>query len=72
MSVTYFQMIQKKNKTKQRNKWSERIRENIKKDNDELKAKEEEIKDGNKILGLEDVTGPGVIIKITEIGRAHV
>ena len=34
--------------------------------NEELSSKEEEIKKGNKIIGLDEVTGPGVIITLKD------
>ena len=34
--------------------------------NEELSSKEEEIKKGNKIIGLDEVTGPGVIITLSD------
>ncbi len=44
----------------------EKERQNSTKNNSELEKKEEEIVTGNKILGLTEVSGPGVIIKLTD------
>lgn len=41
-------------------------RENSIKNNEDLEKKEEQIKKANKILGLTDVTGPGVIITLDD------
>lgn len=44
----------------------EKERQNATKDNSELEQKEEEITLGNKIIGLTDVTGPGVIVTLSD------
>ena len=44
----------------------EKERQNATQNNSELEQKEEEIKQGNKILGLAEVTGPGVIVTLTD------
>ena len=44
----------------------EKERQNSTKNDSELEKKEEEIVTGNKILGLTEVSGPGVIIKLTD------
>lgn len=44
----------------------EKEREKVTKNNTELTQMEEEIKAGNKILGLTDVTGPGVIVTLKD------
>lgn len=44
----------------------EKARQNATQDNSELEKKEEEITTGNKILGLTEVTGPGVIVTLTD------
>ncbi len=44
----------------------EKERQDSTKDNAELEKKEEEIQKGNKILGLTEVTGPGVIITLSD------
>lgn len=44
----------------------EKERENSTQNNSDLKKKEEEITTGNKILGLAEVTGPGVTITLTD------
>ena len=44
----------------------EKERQNETQNNIELEQKEEEIKQGNKILGLAEVTGPGVIVTLTD------
>ena len=42
----------------------EKERENATKNDTDLKQKEEEITEGNKIIGLTEVTGPGVIVTL--------
>lgn len=44
----------------------EKERQNATQNNSELEQKEEEITQGNKILGLAEVTGPGVIVTLTD------
>jgi len=44
----------------------EKERQSSTKNNSELEQKEEEIKKGNKIIGLAEVTGPGVIVTLTD------
>ena len=44
----------------------EKERQNSTKNDSELEKKEEEIVTGNKILGLTEVTGPGVIVKLSD------
>ena len=44
----------------------EKERENSTKNNSQLEQKENEIKQGNKMIGLSDVTGPGVIITLND------
>lgn len=44
----------------------EKERESSTKNNTELENKELEIKEGNKIIGLTEVTGPGVIITLSD------
>lgn len=44
----------------------EKERENLTKNNTDLTSLEENIKQGNKILGLTEVTGPGVIITLQD------
>lgn len=44
----------------------EEERENSTKDNSELTKKEEEIKEGNKQIGLTEVTGPGVVVTLSD------
>ena len=44
----------------------EQERESSTQNNSELQKKEEEITNGNKILGLAEVTGPGVIVTLTD------
>ena len=44
----------------------EKQRQNATQNNSDLEAKEEEIKQGNKILGLSEVTGPGVIVTLSD------
>ena len=44
----------------------EQERKNSTQNNSELEEKEEAIKQGNKIIGLTDVTGPGVIITLSD------
>lgn len=44
----------------------EKERENSTKNNSGLEEKEETIKVGNKIVGLAEVTGPGVIVKLSD------
>ena len=44
----------------------EKERQNSTKNNAELEEKEEEITQGNKIIGLTEVTGPGVVITLSD------
>lgn len=44
----------------------EKERQNATKNDSELEKKEEEITLGNKIIGLTDVTGPGVIVTLSD------
>lgn len=44
----------------------EKERKNSTQNNSELEEKEESIKKGNKIIGLAEVTGPGVIITLSD------
>ena len=44
----------------------EKERQNSTKNNAELEKKEEEITQGNKIIGLTEVTGPGVVITLSD------
>ena len=44
----------------------EKERENSTKNNGQLEQKEEQIKTGNKIIGLTEVTGPGVIVTLSD------
>jgi uncharacterized protein YlxW (UPF0749 family) len=44
----------------------EEERQNATQDNSDLEQKETEITEGNKILGLSEVTGPGVIVTLTD------
>jgi uncharacterized protein YlxW (UPF0749 family) len=44
----------------------EEERKNSTENNSELEQKEEEIKQGNKMIGLTEVTGPGVIITLSD------
>ena len=44
----------------------EKKREDSTKNNSELAEKEEQIKEGNKILGLTEITGPGVIVTLSD------
>lgn len=44
----------------------EKERQNSTQNNKELEQKEEEIKKGNKIIGATDVTGPGVIVTLSD------
>ena len=44
----------------------EEERQSSTKNDSELEQKEEQIKQGNKIIGLTDVTGPGVIITVND------
>lgn len=44
----------------------EKERQNATQNNSELEQKEEEITQGNKILGLAEVTGPGVIVTLSD------
>lgn len=44
----------------------EKERENSIQNNSELEEKESQIKSGNKIIGLAEVTGPGVIITLSD------
>jgi len=47
----------------------EKERESSTQNNSELEEKEAQIKEGNKILGLAEVTGPGVIITLSDSKR---
>lgn len=47
----------------------ERERQSSTQNNSELQEKEEQIQKGNKILGLAEVTGPGIIIKLRDSKR---
>ena len=47
----------------------EKERQNSTQNNDNLASKEEKIKMGNKIIGLTEVTGPGVTITLTDSKR---
>lgn len=44
----------------------EKERQSSTKNNSQLESKEEEIQNGNKIIGLTEVTGPGVIITLSD------
>ena len=44
----------------------EKQRQNATQNNSDLESKEEEIKKGNKILGLSEVTGPGVTVTLSD------
>lgn len=44
----------------------EKERESSTKNDEELKSKEEQISEGNKIIGMTDVTGQGVIITLSD------
>lgn len=44
----------------------EKEREDSTKNNSELGDKEEQIKQGNKVIGLTEVTGPGVIVTLSD------
>ena len=44
----------------------EKQRQNATQNNSDLESKEEEIKQGNKILGLSEVTGPGVTVTLSD------
>ncbi len=44
----------------------EKERQNSTKNNSDLEQKEEEIKQGNKIIGMSEVTGPGVIVTLSD------
>ena len=44
----------------------EKERQNSTQNNSELEEKEEAIKEGNKVIGLTEVTGPGVIITLSD------
>lgn len=44
----------------------EKERQNSTQNNSELEKKEEEIKQGNKMIGLAEVTGPGVILTLSD------
>ena len=44
----------------------EKERQNSTKDNSQLEEKEEQIKQGNKMIGLTEVTGPGVIVTLSD------
>ncbi len=48
----------------------EKERQNSTENNTELEQKEEEIKQGNKMIGLTEVTGPGVIITLSDSKKA--
>lgn len=47
----------------------EKERENSTKDNEDLENKEKEIQQGNKMIGLTEVTGPGVIVTLSDSKR---
>ena len=57
-----------KYKEKYDNKYKEleKERQNSTKDNSQLEEKEEQIKQGNKMIGLTEVTGPGVIVTLSD------
>lgn len=44
----------------------EKERQNSTQNNEELEQKEDEIKQGNKMIGATDVTGPGVIVTLSD------
>ncbi len=44
----------------------EQERQNSTQNNESLEKKEEEIKQGNKMIGLSEVTGPGVIVTLSD------
>ena len=44
----------------------EKERQNSTQNDEELARKEEEIKKGNKMIGLTEVTGPGVIVTLND------
>lgn len=44
----------------------ERERQNATENNSDLEQKEEEIKQGNKMIGMTEVTGPGVIVTLSD------
>ena len=54
------------NELEKAEKQLEKQRQNSTENNSELEQKEEEIKQGNKMIGLTDVTGPGVIITLND------
>ena len=57
------------NKYKELEKAEEELEKEIQnstKDNTQLEEKEEQIKQGNKMIGLTDVTGPGVIVTLSD------
>lgn len=47
----------------------EKQRQNATENNSDLEQKEEAIKQGNKIIGMTDVTGPGVIVTLSDSKR---
>lgn len=47
----------------------EEERQNSTKNNSDLEQKEEAIKQGNKMIGMTDVTGPGVIVTLSDSKR---
>lgn len=47
----------------------ENERQNSTKNNEELEIKEEEIKQGNKMIGLTEVVGPGIIVTLSDSKR---
>lgn len=44
----------------------EKVRQESTQNNEDLEAKEQEIQQGNKMVGLTEVTGPGVIITLSD------
>ncbi len=57
------------NKYKELEKAEEQLeqeRQNSTQNNESLEKKEEEIKQGNKMIGLSEVTGPGVIVTLSD------
>ena len=47
----------------------EKVRQESTQNNEDLEAKEQEIQQGNKMIGLTEVTGPGVIITLSDSTR---
>ncbi len=47
----------------------EKVRQESTQNNEDLEAKEQEIQQGNKVIGLTEVTGPGVIITLSDSTR---